>query len=296
MPLKFLVADDDARCRELLVDILQQYGKCVAANDGSSAVGAYRQALERQDPFDAVLLDVMMPDMDGQQALKSIRMLEFDHDLRGADRSVVIMVSALGDMNQLVTSVDHGCHSYVTKPIDEQQLLVELSDALGKKLQPVTETTPPSVASDFDHEKSDSDRLRYLIVDDDLRCRELLKDILSPHGSCCIAEHGREAVDVFANALRDGVTYDAVLLDIMMPNMGGLETLERLRQIENTHGIYCLSGTKVLMTTALDDSANIFHAFRKGCEAYIMKPVYEENLLEKLRELSALPDALPVRS
>lgn len=288
--MNFLVADDDLVCRELLMDILSQYGDCTLATDGADAVDAFRQALEQGNRFDAVLLDIMMPDVDGREALKRIRSLELEFKIHGEDRVVVIMVSALDDLEHVITCVGKGCHSYVTKPVDENQLLVELTGALGRPLtevgtsneQPHPEPAPVEEVSG---------QSRFLIVDDDYGCRELLKDILLSYGVCDIATNGAEAVETFKEALEQGIKYDAVMLDIMMPDMRGHEALTHIREIEDQHGIYCLSGTKVLMATALKDPPHIFKAFRNGCEAYIVKPICEEELLGKLRELGALADA-----
>ena len=147
-------------------------------------------------------------------------------------------------------------------------------------------TTPPN--------QETTSCLRYLIVDDDVRNRELLLDILSSYGDCDIAVDGRDAVDAFRQALESGRPYHAVLLDIMMPNMNGQEALEQIRQIEEEHGIFCLSGTKVIMTTALRESLQVFKAFRNGCEAYLVKPIEEEELIAKLRELTTASDTLAV--
>jgi len=73
-----------------------------------------------------------------------------------------------------------------------------------------------------------------------------------------------------------------------MPGMGGREALTEIRRIENEHGIGGLDGVKVIMTTALDDSTNIFGAFREGCEAYVVKPVCKDKLLAEIEKLGLL--------
>lgn len=82
-----------------------------------------------------------------------------------------------------------------------------------------------------------------------------------------------------------GQSYDLICLDIMMPQMDGHDTLAAIRQIEKEHGINGLDGAKVIMTTALSDSKNIMGAFRTGCEAYIVRPVAKEKLLEEMGKL-----------
>ena len=90
--MRFLIADDDVACRELMLDILSHYGDCDCATNGAEATDAYEEALNSGVGYDAVLLDIMMPDMDGQQALNAIRSIELKQGLCGSDRAVVIMV------------------------------------------------------------------------------------------------------------------------------------------------------------------------------------------------------------
>lgn len=127
--------------------------------------------------------------------------------------------------------------------------------------------------------------LKILIAEDDFTCRKLLQTFLSEYGDCFVAINGHEAVEAVREALDEARPYDLVCLDIMMPEMDGHEALEAIRQIENEHGIAGLDGVKVIMTTILGDSKNVIGAFRTGCEAYIVKPVGKEKLLEEMEKL-----------
>lgn len=288
--MRFLIVDDDDVCRELLDDILQPYGERDFATNGDDAIDLFRAAVDSGRSYDAILLDIMMPGLDGQQTLKALRSIEQKQGTKSRDRVVVIMVSALADLEQIMTSVEKGCHSYVTKPIDEEQLLQELSDTLGSKFQAGREREFDSVTSTEDH------TIRYLVVDDDEVCRELIIDILAPHGSCDFAKDGKEAVSMVEAALEQGRSYDAILLDIMMPEMDGHQTLKQIRSLESARGIHCLAGTKVIMTTAMHESSHILSAFRNGCEAYVTKPVFEQKLMEKLNEFGVLPEGVETNS
>ena len=129
--------------------------------------------------------------------------------------------------------------------------------------------------------------MRCLIVEDDATSRKLLQAFLAEHAECSLAANGREAVEAFEVALYNG-PFDLICLDIMMPDMGGREALAEIRNIEAEHGIGGLDGVKVVMTTALDDPANIFGSFREGCEAYVVKPVCKEKLLAQIIRLGIL--------
>ena len=130
--------------------------------------------------------------------------------------------------------------------------------------------------------------LKILIVEDDFYARKFLKRILAPYGDCDIAVNGEEALEAYSNSLKEEFSYDLVCLDILMPVMDGQETLKKIREIEEHHGIYGDEGVKVIMITALDDNNNILKAFRTGCEGYITKPIDKKIIMEKIAELGLL--------
>lgn len=113
-----------------------------------------------------------------------------------------------------------------------------------------------------------------------------MQEMLSQYGECQTAENGKEAVEAFESALENGQPYDLVCLDILMPVMDGQEALIKIRHIEEDHGIMELDEAKIIMTTGLTDSKSITDAFYKGeATSYLIKPVTEEKLVEKMRSL-----------
>jgi two-component system chemotaxis response regulator CheY len=130
--------------------------------------------------------------------------------------------------------------------------------------------------------------MKCLIVEDDFAARKLLQVYLSDYAECFVAVNGHEVVEAVREALDEGQPYDLICLDIMMPEMDGHKALEAIRQLEKEHGIGGLDGVKVIMTTALDDSRNIMGAFRTGCEAYIVKPIRKEKLIDEMTKLGLL--------
>lgn len=125
---RFLIADDDGVCRALLRAILSNYGQCVFAYDGQEAIDAVRLALEDGKPFDMICLDIMMPDVSGHEALQAIRRMEEEQGIRGSEGVKVVMTTALRDAKHCIQSFREGCESYVTKPIDEAELLGRMQD------------------------------------------------------------------------------------------------------------------------------------------------------------------------
>ena len=121
-----LIVDDDFLCRKLLKKILSPYGECDIAMDGEEAISAFEMALDEGKPYDLICLDIMMPNLDGQQALKRIRQIEDNKKIQGLDGVKIIMVTALKDGKNILTAFKEGCETYLIKPITREKILVEL--------------------------------------------------------------------------------------------------------------------------------------------------------------------------
>ncbi len=130
--------------------------------------------------------------------------------------------------------------------------------------------------------------MRSLIVEDNFTARKLLQVHLSDYSDTSVAINGKEAVEAVEEALNNGRPYDLICLDIMLPEMDGVEALKRIRQLEQERGIAGLDGAKIIMTTAKDRSSDIFGAFNTGCEAYIVKPVSKQKLVDEMTKLGLI--------
>ncbi|MBF0127414.1 MAG: response regulator [Magnetococcales bacterium] len=125
--MKILIADDDANSRAILHTILSPYGECREASNGVEAVDAFKAALDEGAPFQLVCMDIMMPEMDGQEALLAIRAEEKARNITGNDETVVIMTSALDTLDSIIRSFDQGgCNAYLGKPVRQPALLEKL--------------------------------------------------------------------------------------------------------------------------------------------------------------------------
>jgi two-component system, chemotaxis family, chemotaxis protein CheY len=130
--------------------------------------------------------------------------------------------------------------------------------------------------------------MKTLIVEDDFTCRLLLQEILKRYGPVHVAVNGEEAVMAFRKALDADERYDLVCMDIMMPEMDGQQALSELRAMEQERGINYEVGVKIIMTTALSDMSNVMGAFGSLCDAYLLKPIHKEALLDELRTLKLI--------
>ena len=133
--------------------------------------------------------------------------------------------------------------------------------------------------------------MKCLIVEDDFTARKLMQIYLSEFGKCFVAVNGKEAVQAVTQAFDEDEPYDLIALDIMMPEMDGIEALKAIRNLEKERGITGLDTVKVIMTTAKGQSQDIFDAFNTGCEAYLIKPIRKPDLIDEIRKLGLLTES-----
>ncbi|MCI8489470.1 MAG: response regulator [Lachnospiraceae bacterium] len=117
--MKILLAEDDFVTRKTMLKLLSKYGECDVTVDGMEAVDAFMMALEDNAPYNLVCLDIMMPVMDGYQALIGIRNLEKERNIPEDERVKVMMTTALNDQKNVKMAFELGCAVYSGKPIDE---------------------------------------------------------------------------------------------------------------------------------------------------------------------------------
>lgn len=117
--MKILLAEDDYLTRKSMDNFLSKYGECDVTVNGMEAVDAFMLALEEEEPYDLVCLDIMMPVMDGYQALMGIRNLEKERNIPAEKAAKVIMTTALNEEKNVKMAFELGCTIYSGKPIDQ---------------------------------------------------------------------------------------------------------------------------------------------------------------------------------
>ncbi|HOZ49565.1 MAG TPA: response regulator [Candidatus Hydrogenedentes bacterium] len=130
--------------------------------------------------------------------------------------------------------------------------------------------------------------MKALIAEDDATSQALLSAYLTPYAQCDVAKDGKEALELFHWALEQGKAYDLVCLDIMMPELDGHAVLKEIRTLEASRGIAGDHATRVIMTTALGASRELFKAFNERCEAYLVKPIDKERFVRELVRLGLI--------
>ncbi len=124
--MRALIAEDDAISRTLLQELLSAYGEIHAVEDGQKAIEAYCSAMDKGAPYELICLDIMMPEMDGQEVLAKIREMEEEKDIAPPHNAKIIMTTALGDTSHIMGAFKSQCDAYLIKPIDKTKLVEHL--------------------------------------------------------------------------------------------------------------------------------------------------------------------------
>ena len=126
MALNILVVEDDFISRKVMTGLLRPFGHCDIAINGEEAIHAFEEALKANQRYDLICLDILMPKINGQEALKRIREIEAENDIHGLDRVKIIMTTALPDRMNIMGAFRGECEAYIVKPISKTNLIEQL--------------------------------------------------------------------------------------------------------------------------------------------------------------------------
>ncbi|MGM0460834.1 MAG: response regulator [Fibrobacterota bacterium] len=124
--MKSLIVEDDFSSRILMHKMLSPYGEVHIAENGTEALKILAGVSHKDDWYNLICLDIMMPEMDGHAALERIRHMEDDMGLRPVEKSKIIMTTALSDGESVVGAFKRNCDSYIVKPIERPKLIKQL--------------------------------------------------------------------------------------------------------------------------------------------------------------------------
>ncbi|MEG1459237.1 MAG: response regulator [Acetivibrio sp.] len=119
--MKILIAEDDFASRKAMLRFLTKYGECDITVDGEEAIEAFTMALDAQEGYDLICLDIMMPGIDGYQALKGMREIEEERGITEEKAAKIIMTTALNEGRNVTKAFELGCIAYAGKPIDPEK-------------------------------------------------------------------------------------------------------------------------------------------------------------------------------
>lgn len=124
--MKTLIVEDDFTSRLFMQTFLSRYGECHIAVNGKEAVEAFRIAIDDGSPYDLICMDIKMPEMDGQEAVKQVRALEEARGVLSNHGVKIVMTTAVTDIKEVMQSFRELCDGYLFKPIDTAKLMSEL--------------------------------------------------------------------------------------------------------------------------------------------------------------------------
>ena len=257
--LRVLIVDDNATNRQILKHQLESWRMIYEEADcGMEALERLRAASRRNVPFKLVVLDLMMPGMNGFELARRIKA---DATIAGAE---LVMLTSFGERGDSAAAQEIGIAAYLTKPVRQGQLFTCLANVVGMRTE-VVGTESPAIAQPATVVSSK----RLLLAEDNIVNQKVALRQLQKLGYRADAvANGREAVE----ALRR-IPYDLVLMDCQMPEMDGYEATAEIRRHERT-----TKHTWIVAMTANALEGDRTRCIAAGMDDYVSKPVKLEDL------------------
>jgi PAS domain S-box-containing protein len=279
--LPVLVVDDNATNRFILTEMLGNWGMNPTAVDGgAAALAALERARDAAAPFALVLLDAMMPGMDGFTLAERIGR---DPALVGA---TLMMLSSAGQREDAIRCRELGVQTYLAKPVRQSALL----DAILAALAPTAVRPPAPVART--NWGTSARSLRVLLAEDNAVNQKLAVRLLEKRGhrvtvvgtgraalaALGIVDSGERTADGEGGAPSLPTPFDAVLMDVQMPEMDGFEATAAIRDREKATGAHL----PIVAMTAHAMKGDREHCLSAGMDGYVSKPLNPEALFAAL--------------
>jgi CheY-like chemotaxis protein/nitrogen-specific signal transduction histidine kinase len=270
--LPLLIVDDNATNRRVLAGVLRQWAIEVAeAEGGAEALEILRQRASGADAIRLILLDSQMPGMDGFETARRIR-----EDL-GLSMPVILLRS-MGSSGDAARRRRAGVHSYLNKPLRQDELLTAICEAAGG-----TSANAGSPVKTGEQTRKSRAPLRVLLAEDNPVNRMLAVRLLEREGfQVVVACDGREAL----SALETN-PFDLALVDIQMPGVDGFEVTAAVRRQEMQHGGHL----PIVAMTAHAMKGDAEQCLAAGMDGYVSKPISAARLFDEIEAVLAAVDA-----
>ena len=125
--MRILIAEDDETCSLILASQLKPFGTIVIVEDGEAVIKAFTTELVKQQPFDLICLDIMMPGLDGQACLRCIRAIEQAFGRIGGAGVKILMTTSINGPETIMSAFRSQCEGYLVKPIEQAKLVAQLA-------------------------------------------------------------------------------------------------------------------------------------------------------------------------
>ncbi|MGB7754423.1 MAG: response regulator [Candidatus Acidiferrales bacterium] len=270
--LPVLVVDDNSTNRKILEEMIGNWRmKPVVAANGPAAMEALQRAHKNGAPFRLVLLDGHMPGMDGFEVAARVKQ---DPQLHGAE---VILLTSAGRSEDVARAKTVGAAATLSKPVKQSELWDAIVTALNV---PGRQKSRASALSDAAKTRARAARqpLRVLLAEDNPVNQEVALRLLERRGhSVIVAENGRQALTAIERH-----KFDLVLMDVQMPEMGGLEATQLIREKEKSTGGHL----PILAMTAHAMQGDRERCIAAGMDGYLAKPIDPRSFLQTVEGIS----------
>lgn len=262
-----MIVDDNQTNRRILEEMLKSWDiRPASVDSGQLALVELRRACTEGEPFRLVLLDCMMPEMDGFALAERVRQdTDFAHP-------AMIMISSAAQVGDSDRCRQVGIARYLTKPIVQSELLEAISDVLQPVELAITGERPPTEVAFPPGTHS----LRILLVEDGLVNQRVAVGLLEKKGHrVVVAGNGEEALQAL-----DRNSFDLILMDVQMPVMDGYTATEIIREREKQLGGHI----PVIAMTAAAMKGDRERCLAAGMDDYLSKPIHPDQLFEVLKQ------------
>ncbi|HTV55402.1 MAG TPA: response regulator [Terriglobia bacterium] len=271
--LRVLVVDDSAAQLSILDAMLQRWGAKVSlASNPEAALDALRQAHASQQPFDLILADAQIPDVDGFTFAEQIKA---DPHLNS---TAIVLLTSAGQRGDAARCRRVGVSAYLTKPVSQSELL----EAVLAVLRTSPPGAPPPLVTRHSLREARSQGegvptgLRVLLTEDNAVNQALAIALLKKIGiEPVVAGNGAEAL-----ATLEKQPFDLVLMDIQMPEMDGIQATAAIRNREKLEGGHL----PVIAMTAHAMKGDRERCIDAGMDGYVSKPIQRSQLLKAIQE------------
>ncbi len=278
--LSVLVVDDNATNRRILDEMLKKWGmKPTLAASGTMALTALRQTIGTKSYFQLIIVDCVMPGMDGFSLIEQIQRDD------SYTKPVVMMLTSDKLTGDTARCRDLGIACHLVKPVMQAKLLNSILNALG--VARLNENRTRAISSIVSAPVSDDmKKLHILLAEDNVVNQKVAVRILERQGHKVeVAENGKEVLK-----LLESRNFDVVLMDVQMPEMNGFEATACIRTLEKTTGAH----VPIIAMTANAMKGDRERCLAEGMDGYISKPIKIPELLEALQTLTSPPPSLKV--
>ncbi len=264
-----LVVDDNATNRRILEESLRAWGmKVTSVDGGKAALEEMKKGEITGSPFSIVLVDYMMPEMDGFELAKKIK----------ADPSIanttMIMLTSAGQRGDAARCLELGISAYLLKPINQKQLLETMCGSLQKTA--ATKTRPFLLTRHSIRESKRS--LKILLAEDNLINQKLAVSLIQKMGhEVSVVQNGKLALEAIETE-----KFDIILMDVQMPEMDGLEATQAIRTKERLIG---QPRIPIIAMTAYAMAGDRDRCLEAGMDGYVSKPVNAQELFEAIENM-----------